>query len=71
MSTRGDHCWGFVWGCRWLFEKSLEFGEHVGLGYIPGVVQRIPGNEDGRMVRKIPHIGWNSLDSPKRKNYME
>ncbi len=65
--NQGRPLLGICLGMQMLFEKSLEFGEHVGLGYIPGVVQRIPGNEDGRMVRKIPHIGWNSLDSPKKK----
>ena len=42
-----------------LFERSYEYGEHEGLGLIPGSVRPIrdviPANY------KIPHIGWNGL----------
>ena len=40
-----------------LLERSLEYGEHAGLGLIPGdVVPLSP--PDGL---KVPHMGWNAL----------
>ena len=57
---RGKPLLGICLGMQLLFDKSLEYGEHAGLGLIPGVVRPIaevigPG-------LKIPHIGWNALD---------
>lgn len=50
---------GICLGMQLLFDRSLEFGEHAGLGLIPGVVIPMEGNiPDGL---KIPQIGWNSL----------
>ena len=42
-----------------LFEKSFEFGEHQGLGLIPGSVVPMAGVIPEEL--KIPHIGWNAL----------
>ena len=43
-----------------LFEKSYEYGEHTGLGLIPGSV--CPLADDLRdPALKVPHIGWNAL----------
>lgn len=51
---------GVCLGMQLLFQKSYEFGEHEGLGLLPGEV--VPFNrellEEGQ---KIPHIGWNRL----------
>ena len=47
---------GICVGMQLLFDRSFEFGEHDGLGLIPGTVEAIPS--DGR---KVPHIGWNAL----------
>ncbi len=56
---------GICLGMQLLFDESNEFGEHEGLGLIPGVVRpiadRIPGNYT------VPHIGWNSLHFPTDK----
>ena len=42
-----------------LFDRSLEFGEHEGLGLIGGkVVDMTPVIGPGL---KVPHIGWNTL----------
>ena len=43
-----------------LFDKSLEYGEHAGLGLIGGSVMPISDVIPSDL--KIPHIGWNSLD---------
>ena len=56
---RGKPLLGVCLGMQLLFEKSFEFGEHTGLGIIPGVVAPIrPRLPTGY---KIPHIGWNAL----------
>lgn len=56
---------GICLGMQMLFDVSCEFGEHRGLGLIPGRVVPIepllpPG-------LKVPHIGWNALVFPKDK----
>ncbi len=50
---------GICLGMQMLFEKSYEYGEHDGLGLIPGVVRPIADVIDQGL--KIPHIGWNPL----------
>ena len=42
-----------------LFDKSYEYGEHQGLGLIPGVMADL--KEDIPANLKVPHMGWNSL----------
>ncbi len=58
---------GVCLGMQMLFEKSLEYGEHKGLGLLKGQVVAI----DLPKEYKIPHIGWNALhftkDSPLLK----
>ena len=52
---------GICLGMQLLFDKSYEFGEHEGLGLIPGQV--CPLTEDlTDPALKVPHIGWNALD---------
>lgn len=57
-ANEGKPLMGICLGMQLLFEKGLEFGEHEGLGLIPGTVVPIEPLVDGN---KIPHIGWNSL----------
>ncbi len=42
-----------------LFDRSFEYGEHPGLGLVPGEVAFL--GEDGGAV-KVPHMGWNRLE---------
>ncbi|MBQ8858731.1 MAG: imidazole glycerol phosphate synthase subunit HisH, partial [Clostridia bacterium] len=42
-----------------LLEKSYEYGEHEGLGLIPGEIRPIADVIPADL--KIPHIGWNAL----------
>ena len=50
---------GICLGMQLLFEKSYEYGEHAGLGLIPGVIR--PNADVIPAGLKIPHIGWNAL----------
>lgn len=55
---------GICLGMQMLFDKSYEFGEHEGLGLIPGSVT--PFAEKVKPL-KVPQIGWNRLTFPKGK----
>ena len=55
---------GICLGMQMLFEKSYEFGEHEGLGLIPGRVE--PFAEKVKPL-KVPQIGWNRLTFPNGK----
>ena len=59
LAAAGKPLLGICLGMQMLFEKSYEYGEHEGLGLIPGAVVPMAGviPED----YKIPHIGWNAL----------
>lgn len=57
---------GICLGMQLLFDKSLEYGEHEGLGLIPGEVR--PIEEVIPKEYKVPHIGWNQLEFGRNKN---
>ena len=50
---------GICLGLQLLFEKSYEYGEYDGLGFLKGKVVPIKDYVDASL--KIPHIGWNAL----------
>ena len=58
-AEKGKPLLGICLGMQLLFDKSFEYGEHQGLGLIPGSVQPIAGVIPAEY--KIPHIGWNAL----------
>ncbi|MBQ8577161.1 MAG: imidazole glycerol phosphate synthase subunit HisH [Clostridia bacterium] len=58
-ANAGKPLLGICLGMQMLFEKSLEYGEHKGLGLIPGEVR--PISEKIPATLKIPQIGWNAL----------
>ena len=58
-AQRGKPILGVCLGMQLLFERSFEYGEHAGLGLLPGEVRPICEMIDGGL--KIPHIGWNAL----------
>lgn len=59
QARTGKPLLGICLGMQLLFEKSYEYGEHPGLGLIPGAVVPMAGAIPAEL--KIPHIGWNAL----------
>ena len=64
IANEGMPLMGICLGMQLLFEKGLEFGEHEGLGLIPGNVVSIEPLINGN---KLPHIGWNELHLSENK----
>ena len=62
----GKPLMGICLGMQLLFDKSLEYGEHAGLGLIPGEVRPIAEVIPAGL--KIPHIGWNALRFTEKKS---
>lgn len=62
--AQGKPLLGICLGMQLLFEKSYEYGEHTGLGLIPGAVRPIA--DVIPRDYKIPHIGWNGLQMKKK-----
>lgn len=62
-AEKGKPLLGICLGMQLLLERSFEYGEHRGLGLIPGDVVSmepvVPADY------KVPHIGWNALHFPK------
>ena len=58
-AAKGKPVLGICLGMQLLFERSLEFGVHPGLGLLKGEVRPISEVIDPSL--KIPHIGWNAL----------
>ncbi len=58
-AKKGTPLLGVCLGMQLLLEKSYEYGEHPGLGLIPGEVRPIAETISPEL--KIPHIGWNAL----------
>ena len=63
LAAVGKPLLGICLGMQMLFEKSYEYGEHQGLGLIPGQVVPMEGVIPAEL--KIPHIGWNALKFTK------
>ncbi len=55
---------GICLGMQLLLDKSYEYGEHKGLGLIPGEIR--PISESIEKGLKIPQIGWNYLKFKKK-----
>ena len=51
---------GICLGMQLLFEKSCEYGEHDGLGFVPGQVCPLAPDLGDKSL-KVPQIGWNAV----------
>ena len=55
---------GICLGMQLLFDHSFEYGEHPGLGLVPGQVVDLHDDLEDKTL-KVPHMGWNSLQIVK------
>jgi glutamine amidotransferase len=60
ITRRGAPFLGICVGMQLLATRGLEFGETAGLGWVEGDVKRM---ETPDTTLKIPHMGWNGLDT--------
>ncbi len=59
-AEKGKPILGICLGMQLLFDYSLEYGRHRGLGLLRGVVRPIADVIPAGL--KIPHMGWNALN---------
>ena len=67
IAEKGTPFLGICLGLQLLFEKSEESPGVEGLGLMKGEILRFP-EEPGI---KIPHMGWNSLQFPKKSRLFQ
>lgn len=62
-AAMGKPVLGICLGMQLLAESSEEFGEHDGLGLVPGDIKQLPKDEDGDEYAgdRIPNVGWRAL----------
>lgn len=60
LAGDGKPLLGICLGMQLLFERSYEYGEHAGLGLLPGSIVPLAGAVPSGY--KIPHMGWNALE---------
>lgn len=62
-ASSGKPLLGICLGMQLLFDESMEYGRHKGLGLIKGRVCSIDEEfrKQGIDGLKVPHIGWNAL----------
>lgn len=53
---------GICLGMQLLADESTEFGQHQGLGIIPGMVRKLTSNGAGD---RVPNMGWSDLSIPR------
>ncbi len=59
-AKNGKPLLGICLGMQLLFEKSMEYGEHAGLGLLKGSIEDLTPDIPSNL--KVPHIGWNALN---------
>ena len=59
---------GICVGAQMLFDVGEEFGDHAGLGLIPGRVVPVSSTDTSGKPHRIPHIGWSALQKPNARS---
>ena len=54
-AARGVPVFGICLGMQLLATRSAEYGDHAGLGLVPGRVERLVASRPGY---RVPNIGW-------------
>ena len=60
FAKSGKPMLGICLGMQLLLDRSEEFGDHAGLGLIPGEVVHFDKTKFPKPL-KVPHMGWNEL----------
>jgi len=61
FAESGRPLMGVCVGAQMLLDVGEEFGEHSGLGLIPGRVTAVSSLTSSGSMHRIPHIGWSPL----------
>lgn len=64
FAASGRPLLGICLGMQMLATVSEEFGEHPGLGLVPGRVVPVPAADTAGHPQKIPHIAWAEITPP-------
>ena len=60
--AKGTPFFGICLGLQLLYDESEESPGIAGIGALKGTIKKIPTGE----YKKIPHMGWNSLNFPNK-----
>ncbi len=60
FAKSGKPLLGICLGMQLLFDRSEEFGSHIGLGLVPGDIKYFDSKKFSKRL-KVPHMGWNKL----------
>ncbi len=55
---------GICIGMQLAMSESREFGAHQGLGFVDGMVERIPDAASDGKPLPVPHIAWSTITPP-------
>jgi len=68
VRRKGRPFFGICVGMQLMAERGREYEVVEGLGWIPGEVDRIEPSDPNL---KIPHMGWNTLDTKKPHSLLD
>ncbi len=60
FAKSGKPLLGICLGMQLLFDRSEEFGSHIGLGLVTGDIKYFDSSKFPKRL-KVPHMGWNKL----------
>jgi glutamine amidotransferase len=61
VRERGKPFLGLCLGMHMIATTGYEHGEHRGLGWVQGTVERLAEASPSGDALRVPHIGWNSV----------